>query len=170
MKRILLSAAILIAGITTSFAQNSHAKVGAHIGLPITDFSNSHTFNLGVDFSYVWQVGDRLELGAKTGFSHFTGTEYNYGYIGYSYYVKYENVTILPIAATTKWNITRKLFTGTDLGYAFFLSGMENTGSFYFQPQIGIDLGKNEIYLGYKNLLKSGETLSTINLGYAYNF
>jgi len=34
----------------SSFCKNNHAKVGAHIGLPISDFSNYHTFNIGVDF------------------------------------------------------------------------------------------------------------------------
>lgn len=174
MKKFLLTAAILFAGLSITKAQNNHARIGAHIGLPLDDFNTSHNFNFGVDFSYLWEVNDVLKLGGKTGMSHFTGNDYNYSMYSnngtYQFYIKYEDLTIVPLAITTKWNFAGKFFTGGDLGYAFFLNGSENTGALYVQPQVGINLGKNEIYLGYKGLVKDGEALASVNLGYAFNF
>jgi len=46
----------------------------------------------------------------------------------------------------------------------------ENSASRYVQLEFKLNLGNNEIYLGYKGLIKDRETLATFALGYAFNF
>ena len=90
--------------------------------------------------------------------------------MGYSETFEFKDVQIIPLAATAKFNLTPKFFLGADLGYAFILNENSDTGSFYFQPKVGLDINQSELYLAYKGMAKDGTGIGSINLGYAYNF
>ncbi|MFV0185634.1 hypothetical protein OBK16_00380 [Empedobacter falsenii] len=166
MKKILFSLALVIAGLTNVNAQQGHFKVGAHVGLPTGNLSEAYSLNLGADLAYLWKINDIVELGATTGISNYFGK--NIDFMGYD--IEVEDVQIIPLAATAKFNIAQRFFVGADLGYAFFLGESEDTGSFYYQPKIGYDFNKSEVYLGYKGMSEDGYNVGSINLGYAYNF
>lgn len=166
MKKIVLAGALALIGLMNVNAQEGHFKLGAHVGLPVGDFSDSHSFNLGLDVAYLWQITNEFELGATTGFTNYFGKKETF--MGYSF--TYDDVQMIPLAATAKFNIVPQFFVGTDIGYVFFLNKDSDTGAFYYQPKVGYNLEKSEIFVGYKGMAKSGETLGAISLGYAYNF
>jgi hypothetical protein len=176
MKKTLLSLVILIAGLTNVNAQEDRTfKVGAHLGLPIGNLGDAYNFNLGLDVAYLWRVNGIIQLGATTGFSNYFGKNIkdNFFFSEKFYTVEYkiEDTQIIPVAATAKFNVAKQIFIGGDVGYAFFLGGdSEDTGAFYYQPKVGYDVNKSEIYLSYKGMSKYGETIGSINLGFAYNF
>lgn len=170
MKKFLLSAVLLVAALSNVNAQDSHFKLGAHAGLPIGNLADGYSFNLGLDVAYLWKVNNITEIGITTGFSNYFGKEIYISGYGTSLNFKLEDFQIIPLAATAKFNVANKFFIGTDIGYAFFLGDDVNTGAFYFQPKAGFDLNKSELYLSYKRLSNNGNSIGSINLGYAYNF
>ena len=77
MKRILLSlVAIMAFGFAN--AQEGNFKVGAHVGLPLGDFKDSFSVNLGVDVAYLWKVADKFSAGVTTGYTTFLAKTYTY--------------------------------------------------------------------------------------------
>ena len=166
MKKLLFSLALVISGVINVNAQQGHFKLGAHVGIPTGNLSDAYNFNLGADLAYMWELSDIVELGATTGISNYFGKNINF----YGYDLEIEDVQIIPLAATAKFNVAKSFFIGADLGYAFFLGDDSDTGSFYYQPKIGYDFNKSEVYLGYKGMSQDGYNIGSINLGYAYNF
>lgn len=170
MKKILFAAGLLIASLTQVHAQQGNFKVGIHAGLPTGTLSDAYSFNLGLDIAYLWNVSDIIKLGATTGFSNYFGKEINGSIWGQSYSIDIEDAQIIPVAATAKFNVAQRFFIGTDLGYAFFIGDDTSTGAFYYQPKVGYDFNKSELYLSYKGMSQDGTNIGSVNLGYAYNF
>ncbi|GGE98931.1 hypothetical protein SAMN05443634_10513 [Chishuiella changwenlii] len=170
MKKILLYVALLFISLSNVNAQEGHFKAGTHLGFPVGKLSDNYSFNLGIDVAYLWKLNNITELGITTGFSNYFGKTVSASYWGYTFNSDIKDVQIIPLAATAKFNIANDFFIGTDLGYAFFLDGGDETGAFYFQPKVGLDFKKSELYLSYKGMSKNGNNIGSVNLGYAYNF
>ncbi|PIE50971.1 MAG: hypothetical protein CSA38_00425 [Flavobacteriales bacterium] len=167
MKKLFLASAIALMGATTVNAQSGNFKVGAHVGLPVGDLSAAYVFNVGADVSYILNVSENFNLGLTTGYSHYFGEELE---VNNSPLLKIPDFGLVPIAVTGEYLFTPKVYLGTDLGYAFFTNadkGADN-GALYYQPKIGYKFGASEVYVGYKGMSKDGESLSSINLGYAF--
>ncbi|PIE50970.1 MAG: hypothetical protein CSA38_00420 [Flavobacteriales bacterium] len=167
MKKIFLVAAIALMGATTVNAQSGNFKVGAHIGLPVSDLITTYTFNTGVDVSYTLNVSEHFNLGITTGYSYYFGKTIK---ISNTPFLEVPDLGIIPIAATGEYLFPSKIYLSTDLGYAFFTNTGANaySGAFYYQPKIGYKFGASEGYVGYKRMSKDGGALSSINLGYAF--
>ena len=60
MKKIILTVAAVFA-FGFANAQDGKFKVGAHVGLPIGDYKDSYSLNLGADFAYTWKVSDKFD-------------------------------------------------------------------------------------------------------------
>lgn len=171
MKKLLLVGAVALFG-----AMNAQAlKVGAHVGLPIGDFADSSSFNVGADVAFVYNVMDNLELGVTTGYSHFVGKEYStpsFSYMGISVpgtTVK-SDLGIVPVAATATYNLTEKFNLGADLGYAFYVGDNVDGGGMYFFPKVGYNLTENDnVFAGFKGISDDG-TSGTVSLGYTHKF
>ena len=173
MKKVFFTGALALLGAVSVNAQSlGNFKLGAHVGVPVGGDdadSKSWDFNTGVDAAYVWKVAHNFDLGITTGYSHFIGKKV----VPVPNGIESVNTSfgVIPLAATAQYNFEQKFFIGTDLGYAFYTGENTEGGDFYFQPKVGYTINmNNEVYLGYKGLSNDGETLSSINLGYAYKF
>ena len=169
-KKILLMSLLGLGLMNVNAQEKGHFKAGAHVGIPIVNIDFGYSVNLGVDIAYLWKLNNTVELGATTGFSNYFSKEETVSYMGTSQVFEFEDVQIIPIAATAKFNLTPKFFLGADLGYAFFLNENADTGALYYQPIVGLDIKQSELYLAYKGMAKDGTGIGSINLGYAYNF
>lgn len=159
MKKLFLAAAFAVLGVSAVNAQSGYPKLGFHIGLPVGDAADGYSFNVGVDAAYLWNVAPSLDLGLASGYSHyFLKSEYKD--------MGYEDVGLIPIAATAKYTVAPNFFIGTDLGYGI-ITNEGADGGFYFQPKVGYESGKTEFYLGYKGVSNDG-TLGSINLGVGF--
>ncbi|MGI9527901.1 MAG: hypothetical protein ACR2MS_12405 [Weeksellaceae bacterium] len=164
MKKIVLACAVAVAGLVNA-QEVGNLKVGAHVGLPTGDLADSYTLNAGVDLAYTYNVSPDFKLGVTTGYSNYFGDKITI--LGEE--IEIEDYGIVPIAATAEYSFTPQFYLGTDLGYAFGTSeGSE--GAFYYQPKVGYRFGVSELYLGYKGMSKDGDSVSSVNLGYAYTF
>lgn len=168
MKKITLS---IIAVLAFGFAnaQDGHFKVGAHVGLPMGDFKDSFSVNLGVDAAYLWNIADKFSAGATTGYTTYLAKSYTFYNGVNSVKIKGDAAGFIPIAATAQYSITDNLFVGADLGYAIYAGSGDGNGGVLYQPKFGYQAEKFEVYAGYKGISDSG-TLSSINVGFNYKF
>ena len=175
MKKLILCVAFLYSGLSNVNAQESNLSIGGHIGVPIGDLSNAYNFNLGFDVSYYWRINGILKTGITTGFSNYFGKNIKNSTFfddddNSPVEIRMKDRQIIPVAGIVKFNVANELFIGGDVGYAFFLGDSDDTGAFYYQPKVGYEIKQKEIYLAYKAMTKDGDTIRSINLGFAYNF
>ena len=167
MKRILLSAAVLLIGLSAQ----AQLKVGVNGGLPVGDFSDFYKANFGADVYYYFVGADDefFNLGLASGYSFFAGDDLEI--LGFT--VDVENAQFVPIAAAGRINLLEFLTAGADVGYGLGIND-GNDGGFYYRATAGLDFGPVEIsafYLGYR-FEESGETatLGSLGIGLLYDF
>ena len=167
MKKMIL-AVIAVMGFGFANAQDGHFKVGVQAGLPIGDASDVTSVNLGADVAYLWKVTDKFSAGATTGYSTYLAKEYTYTFFGMSTKIKGDDISYIPVAATGQYALATNVFVGLDLGYAIAVSD-GGDGGFLYQPKVGYQNDKIEIYAGYKGI-SDNVTVSSVNLGFNYKF
>jgi hypothetical protein len=167
MKKITLS---IIAVLAFGFAnaQDGHFKVGAHVGLPMGDFKDSFSVNLGADVAYLWNIADKFSAGATTGYTTYLAKSYTFSDGFNSYKIKGDAAGFIPVAATAQYSITDNLFVGADLGYAIYAGSGDGDGGVIYQPKFGYQAEKFEVYAAYKGISADGGTVSSINVGFSY--
>ena len=165
MKKLFLSAVALIAFGAAS-AQDGGFKAGVNFGLPMGVAGDIYSFSAGVDAAYMWNVADKFDVGATTGYAYFSGKSIDLGILG-SLKV---NGGFIPVAATAQYAVSDNLFLGADLGYAVYAGSGSGDGGLYYQPKFGYQTDKYEVYAGYKGISVTGGSISTVGLGFNYKF
>ncbi len=166
MKKLLV-AAIAVFTFGAANAQDGGIKVGLHAGLPMGDIKDATSVNLGLDLAYLWNVGEGFEAGITTGYTTYLGKTETTSFGGFSVDTKYEDISFVPVAATAQFSLSSNIFLGADLGYAVGVS-KDTDGGFLYQPKVGYQAEKLQIYLGYKGISLDGATASSLNLGVAF--
>ncbi len=155
MKKIILSVALVfVFGFAN--AQSGKFKLGAHLGLPMGDIKDISSLNLGVDAAYVWNVAENFSAGIASGYTNYSGKS------------GFDSVGFIPIAATGQFSLSKSMFLGADLGYGIYVGSGSGDGGFYYQPKLGYQTEKFEVYLGYKGISVDGGTFSSLNVGFNY--
>ncbi|WP_339917513.1 hypothetical protein [Yeosuana marina] len=144
MKKMLLSFALCNLCFVSMNAQEF--KVGVAAGLPI---SSSHQYSASFDASYIVNITDKFNVGLTTGFSHwFKRPAFNSGSLRI---LETEQVSILPIALTNRFNISKKVTLATDFGYAIPVRSPAYGSGLYFAPKIQYGISKSmDVVLGYR--------------------
>jgi hypothetical protein len=157
MKKIILSVLAVFA-FGAAQAQDGGFKAGVHLGLPMGDAGDLSSFNGGVDLAYMWSVADSFNAGLTAGYTYFSGKDGlgNFGFI--------------PVAASAQYSFSDNIFGGADLGYALYAGEGDGDGGFYYQPKVGYQTEKFEVYASYKGISADGSTISTVGLGFNYKF
>lgn len=175
MKKLLFAAAFAAVGLVGVNAQTG-VEGTVHVGIPVGDTSDVSSFNIGVDLAYLHPVADNFKLGAKVGYDHFIGKDYDYVIAGQRYTNEGEDYGFIPLAATAKYEFNNNLFIGADLGYAFATTdGVE--GGLFYQPKIGYSAATWDLYAGYKGISAGPENndyvdykFNAVSVGFAYKF
>lgn len=165
MRKIILSVLAMFA-FGFANAQDGGFKAGVHLGLPMGDAGDFYSFNFGVDAAYMWSVADNFQAGVTTGYSYFSGKDYDF--MGVT--IKGVNGAFIPIAASGQYSFSDNFFGGADLGYAVYAGDGDGDGGFYYQPKVGYQTEKIEVYASYKGIAVDGTTVSTVGLGFNYKF
>jgi len=162
MKKLFLSAVAVFAfGITN--AQEGGLKAGVNVGFPMAgDAKDFYSLAIGVDAAYMWPVADQFQAGASIGYLTISPKEVNG--------VKGDAAGFLPIAATGQYSFSDTMFVGLDLGYAVAMAPSGADSGMIYQPKVGYQTEKYEIYAGFKTIAVSGASLSTLGLGFNYKF
>ena len=170
MKKLILSA-MAVCAFGLASAQEGGFKVGVHAGMPMGDAGDMYSFNFGADVAYLWEVADGFKAGVTTGYSYFSGKEYDEaGDLGdWGDKVKV-NGAFIPVAATGQYSFSDNFFGGADLGYALYAGDGDGDGGFYYQPKVGYQTEKIEVFVSYKGISADGASISTLGAGFAYKF
>jgi len=159
-----------------NLAKTGGFKVGVNLGLPMQEAGEIASFNIGADIAWLWEVAPNFEAGALTGFTQIFG-DGKFKHIGdegsYSQklatktvgdvYTNYSNESFIPIAATGRYYFnSRKMFVGTDLGYAIHVAGDADSG-FYFRPKFGWNFGKINLVGSFQRVSGGVHHLNTVD-------
>ena len=176
MKKLLFAAAFAAIGLVGVNAQTGFEGT-VHVGIPVGDTADVSSFNVGVDLAYLWPVATNFSLGAKVGYDHFIGKDYDYRVGNQVLTVEGEDYGFIPLAATAKYEFGgSNIFVGADLGYAFATTdGME--GGLFYQPKVGYSASTWDLYVGYKGISAGPEhndyidyKFNAVSVGFAYKF
>ena len=167
MKKVLLTAALAVAGMVGVSAQTSGVEGTVHVGIPVGNASDVSSFNLGVDLAYLHPIANNFKLGAKVGYDHFIAKS-DFKDLGG------EDFGFIPLAATAKYEFSNNLFIGADLGYAFS-TNKDTDGGLFWQPKFGYSGANFDVYAGYKGISINNDhfdntNVDAISLGFAYKF
>ncbi|WP_300671918.1 outer membrane beta-barrel protein [Soonwooa sp.] len=163
MKKLFLVGALALFGAMNA---QSGFKLGANIGLPVGDASNTSSFTAGVDASYLWPIATDFNLGLASGYNIYFGKDVDTGYGT----IKMPNLNIVPIAASGQYRFTPEFSLTVDLGYAFAFADGNSDGGFYYAPKAAYHFGPSEVNLSYRGISQNGGNGGSVNLGYAYSF
>ena len=172
MKKIILTVAAVFA-LTFANAQAKKEskggdseggfKLGINVGLPLGNIKDAYSLTYGLDVAYLWPVADGFKAGVTSGFINYAAKS-EFKDIGG------KDTSFVPVAATGQYSFSENIFGGLDLGYAVAVAPSGAVGGFLYQPKVGYQTEKIEVYLGYKGISANGGTASSLNLGFAYKF
>lgn len=165
MKKIILSLLAVFA-FGAAQAQDGGFKAGINLGIPMGDISDSYSFTVGLDVAYMWEISDKFSAGVTTGYAHYFGKTVEF----FEIEIDLDDAGFIPLAGTAQYSITDNIFVGADLGYAIGISPDGNDGGFLYQPKVGYQAEKFEVFAGYKGISVDGGTFSSVNLGFNYKF
>ena len=174
MRKILFSVAALFAFGAANAQDAGGFSLGAHVGAPMGDAKDAVSVNFGVDAAYMFPVAENFTLGIASGYTMFSGKDYDSTYVGpggvvIKTSVKGKGIGYIPLAASAKYLITENFFLGVDLGYAFYVGDGDGNGGLYYQPKLGYDFKPFEVYGFYKGI-GDEVTIGSVGLGVAYKF
>lgn len=166
MKKLMFSALALFAFGFANAQDDGGFKAGVHFGLPMGDAGDLYTMNLGLDVGYMWNVAEDFKAGVATGYTMYMGDTVDTGFGE----VDIDDAGFIPVAASGQYSIMDNLFLGLDFGYAVYVGSEDGAdGGLYYQPKVGYQTEKIEIFLGYKGISNDGD-ISSFGIGAAYKF
>ena len=164
MKKIVLILACAVS-LTVAKAQQKTIQWGAglNIGVPVGDFSQTHSFGIGFEGQAEYPIATQASLVGSLGFTNFFGKKDDY----YDY--KYKSAGIIPILVGARFYPTEQFFVGGKLGYGIF-TGEGGGGAFNFVPQVGYNAPQYQVSLGFHLLSRDGGNASYLGLTGIYKF
>lgn len=136
-------------------------NLGLHVGIPIGDFDEFSSFVLGLDVSYMFNVGDGFDVGIATGYINFFSKDFE----GF----KLDDLGIIPIAASARVALGEEWFLGVDLGYGIITNEGADGGGFYYYPKVGLKLGAADIFGYYQGISDDGSNAASVGIGASFN-
>ena len=164
MKKTLL---LLVMTIFTSqiFAQEGF-KMGIQAGLPFNDFNEALSVVVGADVSYMYPLGEVLDIGPAVGFIHGFAETFQSNIVR----ADLKPVQFAPLSAGIRIWTSNDFSFGGNVGWALGVSE-GNDGGLYYRPTIAYLMSSSvEINFSYTGIELDEATWSTLTLGIVYNF
>ncbi|MCL7764197.1 porin family protein [Polaribacter sp. Z014] len=161
MKKLLVMAAFVFAGLGVANAQEGSFNAGVNLGIPTGDSSDAYSFAMSVEANYLFDVSESFKVGPSVSYSHYLGKN---DVLGSGFDV--DDASFLPIAAAGRYAVSDKFTVGADLGYGIGISPDENDGGFYYRPMVGYSVSeKVMIQASYSAVDTDGITVSNFGVG-----
>jgi hypothetical protein len=168
MKKKLLTAALILGGFATSFAQNpdevtsknSWLKVGVEAGLPVGKTSDYSSFEAGLVLSGQWMATRNFGIGLTSGYNNFFGKD------------GAEDFGLIPAGLLLRYYPASKgFFAGTDVGYSFLTNVSAQSGGAYIKPQLGYHNYSWNVYGFYNQVFlnKGFNDVQNVGIAATYN-
>jgi len=127
MKKTRIFLFILITSVAAASAQTTKSYVGVTYGVPATNIDASYigaSYELSYDLSFLFSIGINVSYRKYLGNDSGSFNE-----------KERAKASILPLAFSTRYNVTEKLFLGSDVGFST-TTDFEDTG-FYYRGRLG---------------------------------
>jgi hypothetical protein len=169
MKKLLLSAAFLVAVFAVSNAQSEASGfrfgVGVSLALPIGDFGDAYSFGIGGEAQGEYMFTEKVSAVLNSGYTSFIGKSINIG--GSSF--KVPAVGVVPILAGVRVYPAEQFFIGARAGLGILTGSGSSTSAFQYRPEIGYN-GPVQIALSFNGLSKNGASTNFLGLTALYVF
>lgn len=174
MKKI-LSISFLLASFFGASAQMAQGDfsfgVGLDVGLPLSDFHQTHSFGIGGQVQAEYNFLDNLTGVVSTGYTSFFGKTYSFpDGLGGTISTKVPAVGLIPIVVGPRFYPTEQFFIGAQIGLGILSGSGSSTSAFDYYPQIGYNADNFQVIFGYNGLSKDGSTLSNLSLTGVFKF
>ena len=169
MKKTILILTMIIASVVSANAQPPEGfqfGAGIRLALPIGDFSETHSFGVGVEAQGEYGFSDNFSAIITSGYSSFFGKEETI----FGVTVEYESVGLIPLIAGVRVYPSSNIFIGAQAGLGILTGNNDSETAFMYQPQVGFSTENFQIALNYNGLSKDNSTLSHIGLTAIYKF
>lgn len=134
MKKLLLSAAIVISIVSVNAQKTTGLSIAGNVG-PAT--TTNFTISFGADLQAAFPVGSGLDLTASAGYQNFT---YKITFAPNN--VVKGHLSFIPLLGGVKFFLSPKVFAEAKLGYSIStVSG--GKGGFTYSPVLGFVVGNN---------------------------
>ena len=165
MKKLFLVAIATVGFAFSGTAQETQFKFGLDAGMPMGDIKDLYSFNISANAAYMWKgIAEGFDVGVGLSYNTYIAKEQDI--MGVT--VKGDNASFLPIYGTANYSFTENIFAGADLGYGIAMAPSGADSGVYYQPKVGYQAEKFEVFLGYKAIAVSGGAYSSIGLGFNY--
>ncbi|TVZ15014.1 outer membrane beta-barrel protein [Maribacter sp. MAR_2009_72] len=159
---------IIISFVLTVFQLSAQEgfKLGVQAGLPLNEFNDAVSVVLGADASYMYPLGEVVDIGPAVGYIHGFAEKYQ-STIPLS---DLEPVQFLPLSAGVRFWTSNSFSFGGNAGWAMGIND-GNDGGVYYRPTIAyLTSSSSEVNLSYTNINLDQAKWTTITLGLVYNF
>lgn len=143
------------------------------MGAPVADVRLEIATNFVIETAYLFQLSDKIKVGAKVGYSFLKGER-----TSFSTNRKPPNLNYITAAGSGLLKVVDRLWLGADAGYAFgissinqtrpfeFSSGVQDTNGFYLCPRIRYQFADRvALQAAYRYIYIGGLEVTTITAG-----
>lgn len=141
-------------------------KMGVQAGLPFNDFNEALSVVVGADVSYMYPLGEVVDIGPAVGFIHGFAETFQSNIVR----ADLKAVQFAPLSAGLRIWTSNDFSFGGNVGWALGVSE-GNDGGLYYRPTIAYLMSSSvEINFSYSGIELDEATWSTLTLGIVYNF
>ena len=141
-------------------------KMGIQAGLPFNDFNEALSVVVGADVSYMYPLGEVVDIGPAVGFIHGFAETFQSNVVR----ADLESVQFVPLSAGLRIWTSNYFSFGGNAGWALGLNE-GNDGGVYYRPTIAYLMSSSvEVNMSYTGIQLDEATWSTLTLGIVYNF
>lgn len=164
MKHVILG--VIFTFLSIGLSAQEGFKLGIHGGLPIDDFNDEVSLNVGLDIGYMYALGEVVDIGIMTGFIHGFAETFHSDTV----LEDLPNVQFVPAAASIRIWTSNSFSLGAEGGYALGINE-GNEGGLYYRPIIGYLMGpKTEVNVSYTGVQLDDRLWSSVNFGVLHTF
>lgn len=153
-------------GLVTSVSAQEGFKFGIQAGLPFNDFNEALSIVVGADASYMYPLGEVVDVGPSIGFIHGFAETFQSNVVR----ADLETVQFVPLSAGLRFWTSNDFSFGGNAGWALGINE-GNDGGLYYRPMIAYLMSSSvEVNFSYTGIELEEATWSTMTLGIVYNF
>jgi hypothetical protein len=170
MKKLLVVCVLIVTTSIASRAQDGGGGfsfgAGVNLALPIGDFSNTHSFGVGVEAQGEYAFSDMFSAVFNTGYTQFFGkSETVFGTT-----IEYDGVGLIPVLAGARVYPSPMIFIGARAGLGVLTGNNDSETGFVYRPEVGGTVGPVQLALSYNGFSKDGNSIGHVGLTVIYRF
>jgi len=157
---------LIISFFSTGIYAQEGFKLGIQAGLPFNDYNEAVSVVLGADFSYMYPLGEVVDVGPAIGYIHGFAETFQTTIIR----EEQKAVQFMPLSAGVRFWTSNYFSFGGNVGYAVGIND-GNEGGLYYRPTLAYLMSSSvEVNVSYTGIDINETSWTTLTLGIVFNF